>query len=682
MAPCPFRGRHPGVGFPAHSARSDRQRPDARLHRCAHRPRARLEPHLFAGTAAPALRTASTADAVRRRRALPVAATHGVADRPADRPRCRRGVLRLDGHIARGSGGGLVAGGPRRRLDPPALPARRAGLVPGAVQPEPGPAGDDRPSRRRRLLEAGRCRQAIPCRRRTGSFGGEAAALARAAGSAPGCRSLEDRRRVGDGRRDPCRPLRPRQRTARHRGLPQPDDRGSDGDQQSLLHSGVRPGAGRAQLRGCDSRRRSWSGGRVPQPRSRIVSTVRAGAGNHRAERHLLAPAGFHDPRDGSLAFLARHAVRLAAHVVAGGGVGRRAGVAGQPAADPHRCRRLVGVPGRAFTNQARSSFSVVNASQVRIPHARVFVVIMALIGAATILWASRSFTFYYDEWTFILTSPDWTLATYLQPHNVHPAMLPRLIYAAMLATVGLRTYLPYMAIVLVLHATSVVLLFELVRRRAGDLFGLACAAILLVLGAGWENLLWAFQMGFVGSVACGLGMLIMLEGATTPRRMPIVTALLTGSLMFSAVGLFFGVAAFVRLAATSDRRKDLVWLVPVGVLFAAWFLVYGRFGSQPNPPPSPANVLVLPQYMLWGLGESAAGLIGEGGLFGPAVLVLAAGAVGFSWWKGGLDPLALGVAAALVIFYAVTGLSRDQLGYQQSAARRAVSEGGVSSVL
>ena len=318
------------------------------------------------------------------------------------------------------------------------------------------------------------------------------------------------------------------------------------------------------------------------------------------------------------------------------------------------------------------------NASQVRIPHARVFVVIMALIGAATILWASRSFTFYYDEWTFILTSPDWTLATYLQPHNVHPAMLPRLIYAAMLATVGLRTYLPYMAIVLVLHATSVVLLFELVRRRAGDLFGLACAAILLVLGAGWENLLWAFQMGFVGSVACGLGMLIMLEGATTPRRMPIVMALLTGSLMFSAVGLFFGVAAFVRLAATSDRRKDLVWLVPVGVLFAAWFLVYGRFGSQPNPPPSPANVLVLPQYMLWGLGESAAGLIGEGGFFGPAVLLLAAGAVGFSWWKGGLDPLALGVAAALITFYAVTGLSRDQLGYQQSAASRYVYEGAV----
>jgi hypothetical protein len=318
------------------------------------------------------------------------------------------------------------------------------------------------------------------------------------------------------------------------------------------------------------------------------------------------------------------------------------------------------------------------NVSEVRIPRARAIVAIAALLAAATILWASRSFTFYYDEWSFILSSPDWTWATYLQPHNVHPAMLPRLIYTAMLATVGLRSYAPYMAIVLALHATNAVLLFELVRRRAGDLIGIACAALLLVLGAGWENLLWAFQMGFVGSVACGLGMLIALEATTSWRRMLLVSILLTGSLMFSGVGLFFGVAAAVRLAASSDRRKDLAWLAPVAVLFAAWFLAYGRFVTQPNPPPSLANILVLPQYVLWGLGASAAGLIGEGGFFGPAVLLLAAAAVGFSWWKGGLDPLALGVAAALLTFYAVTGLSRAQLGYEQSGASRYVYEGAV----
>src|SRR5713226_3512047 len=155
-----------------------------------------------------------------------------------------------------------------------------------------------------------------------------------------------------------------------------------------------------------------------------------------------------------------------------------------------------------------------------RIPRARLLVVAGTVIGVAAMLWLSRGFYFYFDEWDFILTAPDWSWTTYLQPHNEHPVMLPRLIYAVLLATVGLRSYLPYMAVLLALHAASVVLLFELARRRGGDLVGIAAAALLLVLGAGWENLLWAFQIAFVGSVACGLGALLALEGPNpSPHR-------------------------------------------------------------------------------------------------------------------------------------------------------------------
>ena len=168
--------------------------------------------------------------------------------------------------------------------------------------------------------------------------------------------------------------------------------------------------------------------------------------------------------------------------------------------------------------------------SSVKIRHARLIVVAMTLVAAVAILLLTHSYTFYFDEWTFILTAPDWTWITYLQPHNEHPVMLPRLIYAALLSTVGLRSYLPYMAVLLALHATSAVLLFEIVRRRAGDLVAIGCAALFLVLGAAWENLLWAFQITFVGSVACGLGMLLALEGPSTPRRLLAAALLLAGS--------------------------------------------------------------------------------------------------------------------------------------------------------
>lgn len=310
------------------------------------------------------------------------------------------------------------------------------------------------------------------------------------------------------------------------------------------------------------------------------------------------------------------------------------------------------------------------------VPRARMIVVAMALVVAAAILWLSHSYTFYFDEWTFILTAPDWTWSTYLQPHNEHPAMLTRLIYAALLSTVGLRSYLPYMAALLALHATSAVLLFEIVRRRAGDLVAIAGVAMFLVLGAAWENLLWAFQIAFVGSVACGLGMLLALDGPSSSRRLLAATLLLAGSLAFSGIGLVFAAAAAVILVLTPARRKQLLWFAPVAVLFGAWYLAFGHGGTPPNPPPTAGNVALLPGYTAWGLGESAAGLIGQGGSWGPPALVAAALVLSVTWWRRRPDPFALGVLAALLALYVVTGIGRAQLGYQQAGAGRYVYEG------
>lgn len=289
--------------------------------------------------------------------------------------------------------------------------------------------------------------------------------------------------------------------------------------------------------------------------------------------------------------------------------------------------------------------------------------------------------TFYYDEWTFILGAPDWNAATLLQPHNEHPVMLTRAIYAALFSTVGLRSYLPYLVILLLLHAANVVLLFEVVRRRAGDLVALGSAALLMLLGAGWENLLWAFQIQFVGSVACGLGMLLALSAKPSRRNLFLATVLLTASLTFSGVGLFFGVAAAVQLVLTPDRRRDLLWFAPTAVALAVWFLALGRT-YDPNTPVSPADLAALPLYVIWGLGASVAGLIGASGVAGLALLALAALAVVFSWIRGARDVFRLGIVVGLASFYALTGLIRVQLGYQQSGASRYAYIGAVLWIL
>src|SRR5260370_16093383 len=277
--------------------------------------------------------------------------------------------------------------------------------------------------------------------------------------------------------------------------------------------------------------------------------------------------------------------------------------------------------------------------------------------------------------------------------------MLLRLIYTVLLNAVGMRTYVPYMAVLLALTATTVVVLVEWVRWRAGDLTGIGAAVLLLVMGASWETLLWAFQIGFVGSVACGLGSLLLLYegGPPLPReardaslagpphgvgRKWAAMLLLFGSLMFSGIGLFFLIAAAIWLALTPERRKDLVWLAPVALALGAWYLAYGRSGTPPASTSLAGNVAALPLYTVWGLGASVAGLIGEGGWVGPVLLLLALAALAFSWRRRRPDGFTVGIAAALLAFYVVLRLNRAQIGCPQSRPGRDVYAGAPFSLL
>jgi hypothetical protein len=317
-------------------------------------------------------------------------------------------------------------------------------------------------------------------------------------------------------------------------------------------------------------------------------------------------------------------------------------------------------------------------AGDAKIRWARLYVIVGAALGCVGILLLARTFTFYFDEWDFILTAPDWTWVSFLQPHNEHPAMIPHLFYAVLLNTVGLRSYLPYMAVALALHGVNVVLVFELVRRRNGDVVGLGAAALLVILGAGWENLLWAFQLMFLWSVMCGLLALLVLERPRTRASMAAATALVLLSIMSSGIGLFFLVAAAVHLAVVRETRRNLVWLAPVVVAVLIWYIVIGRTGAQTYPPPGPLNILRLPAYTAWGIGAAAAGLVGLGGWWGPPALVVGAALLAWTWWRRPPDAFALSVLAALISFYAVTGLSRAQFGFEQSGSGRYAYEGAV----
>ena len=140
---------------------------------------------------------------------------------------------------------------------------------------------------------------------------------------------------------------------------------------------------------------------------------------------------------------------------------------------------------------------------------------LLALLVFVLLYIKGNGMTFYFDEWDFVLRRHRDAVGVFLEPHNEHFSLVPVIVYKLLFATAGLDQYAPYRIVALLLHLTIAALVFVWVRSRAGDVLALAGATLLLFLGAGFEDVLWPFQIGFLFALASGLGAFLLLERDT-----------------------------------------------------------------------------------------------------------------------------------------------------------------------
>ena len=286
--------------------------------------------------------------------------------------------------------------------------------------------------------------------------------------------------------------------------------------------------------------------------------------------------------------------------------------------------------------------------------------VVVTLVALAILVWLGRDMTFYHDDYALLLLR-DLSPSGILAPHNEHLIATLVILYRTLIATVGTASYWPYLGVTFALHVVVAAIVYVVVRRETTAVWALGAMAVMLLLGSGGDDILWAFQSGVVGATAAGMAAVVV-----APRRPALAAVLLTIGLATSGAALAFLVGTALHLVLT--RPRALVWLaLPVG-LYLAWYVTFGATRMVALRSPSLDGV---PEYVLAGLVASAAGAVGSAV---PAVgsIALLALALGIGWTRG-LPPTALALLASSVAFFVIAGLVRAQLGAEQAAASRYV---------
>ena len=297
---------------------------------------------------------------------------------------------------------------------------------------------------------------------------------------------------------------------------------------------------------------------------------------------------------------------------------------------------------------------------------ARAAFVVAEAVALVVIVVVARDQWFFLDEWYFLTDRSLTSGHDLLDAYNGHWSTQTVIAYRALYAVVGLRTYLPYLLLVVVSHLAVVALVRATLRRVGiGPWASTGAAGLLLLFGAGRQNIVFGVQILQNGSIALGLAQLLVADhdGPVGGRRDRIALAI--GLLSLSSSGLALPLVAGVGAAVLVRRgvRAAALQTVPLAVVWLAW---YAAFGADDGS--SVGGSIGGVARFWWDVARATALGLGQ---VAPAAAVVAVAAIGgvaatVARWRRTGDRARLAPLVGLVVgwlgFTIVTAATRNQL--------------------
>ena len=286
----------------------------------------------------------------------------------------------------------------------------------------------------------------------------------------------------------------------------------------------------------------------------------------------------------------------------------------------------------------------------------RLFVV-ACLIGGTLLLTMHHDIGFFGDDWNVLLERQGWGIKELLGDHNAPHPYVSDTDLQGLLAAFGAGAIWPYYVLAVGLQILVAALIFVWIKARTDAWLALFVGTVVLMFGAGWENIFWTIQICFLGSLAAGIGDV----DAVRRRRHAAQPRLVHGAVVrvdaLGRHGVIFLFAIAYALVLALRRRRALSVIALPALFFVVWYLI-----DQPRQDLARDDGAA-PKFFHDLMVNAFGGIFGFDGAWGRAIAVLAAvGLYKLFTRENGVRPVLLMLLTLPVAFWALTALKRAGL--------------------
>ena len=205
--------------------------------------------------------------------------------------------------------------------------------------------------------------------------------------------------------------------------------------------------------------------------------------------------------------------------------------------------------------------------------------VAVGVVASAFYVAIGRRLWFVNDEWDFLARRTIGSFRGLFSSHNGHWCTLPIIVYRFLWWIVGIRSYVPYQVLIVALHFLAAWLLRRvMVRAGVGPWLATASALVLVLFGRGEEDLIWPFQITYVGALVFGLTQLLLADhDGPLDRRDWLALVAGGAALLCSGVAITMIIVVGIATLIRRGVRVALVHTVPFGLAYLIWLSTEAR---------------------------------------------------------------------------------------------------------